>query len=105
MVSCSLKEKDLYGTWYKDLYGERNAVQFSKNEDGRAVYTWVVYDISADSVKSSTSGYYYISEGKLTLTSSSGDNDMVLGIKLDGDKLKLSSDTSELVLTKFELED
>ena len=33
MTSCS-SEKDLYGTWYNDFNGTRNAVQFYKNNLG-----------------------------------------------------------------------
>ena len=104
MTACS-SEKDLYGTWYNDFNGTRNAVQFYKNKDGRNEFIWAVYDIENDEITSNTAGYYYVSGDSIKLKSSDGSDGFDLTYTLDGNTLSVSSDTVSLKLTKYVSDD
>ena len=104
MTSCS-SEKDLYGTWYNDFNGTRNAVQFYKNKDGKNEFIWAVYDIENDEITSNTAGYYYVSGDSIKLKSSDGSDSFDLTYTLDGNTLSVSSDTVSLKLTKYVSDD
>ena len=104
MTACS-SEKDLYGTWYNDFNGTRNAVQFYKNKDGKNEFIWAVYDIENDEITSNTAGYYYVSGDSIKLKSSDGSDGFDLTYSLDGNTLSVSSDTVSLKLTKYVSDD
>ena len=104
MTACS-SEKDLYGTWYNDFNGTRNAVQFYKNKDGKNEFIWAVYDIENDEITSNTAGYYYVSGDSIKLKSSDGSDSFDLTYTLDGNTLSVSSDTVSLKLTKYASDD
>ena len=104
MTACS-SEKDLYGTWYNDFNGTRNAVQFYKNKDGKNEFIWAVYDIENDEITSNTAGYYYVNGDSIELKSSDGSDSVDLTYSLDGDTLSVSSDTVSLKLTKYVSDD
>ena len=50
LASCTAA-KDLYGVWYNDTSGVRNAIQFSENKEGKNVFVWAVYNIDDDSIE------------------------------------------------------
>ena len=104
MTACS-SEKDLYGTWYNDFNGTRNAVQFYKNKDGKNEFIWAVYDIENDEITSNTAGYYYVNGDSIELKSSDGSDSFDLTYTLDGNTLSVSSDTVSLKLTKYVSDD
>ena len=104
MAACS-SEKDLYGTWYNDFNGTRNAVQFYKNKDGKNEFIWAVYDIENDEITSNTAGYYYVSGDSIKLKSSDGSDNFDLTYTLEGNTLSVSSDTVSLKLTKYVSDD
>ena len=104
LCSCSKADK-LYGTWYSDNDGIRNALQFSANDSGDDVFLWVIYSIDGSSVESTMKGFYYASGKTLTLTDSSGESTLELSFELDGNTLSLSGESISLELTRYVLND
>ena len=102
-VSCS-SASEIYGAWYFDEDGIRNAIQFSENKNGDDVFAWVVYDIENDEQTSVSQGYFQAYDGSLTLDFLNSDYDLSLSYVLDGEKLSLTYDTTTLVFTKKVLE-
>ena len=104
LLSCTAPS-ELYGAWYVDYLGTRNAIQFSENADGDDVFIWAVYNIEEDSIESNSSGYYYIDGDTITFEYSQDADPLILSFELEGNSLTLSSDTATLKLEKFELEE
>lgn len=101
--SCS-DATDLYGTWYSDSDGVRNALQFSANDSGDDVFLWVIYSIDGSTVESTMKGRYYVSGDELTMTDSSGESTLELTFEHDGDSLSLNNENISLELTRYVLE-
>ena len=105
LCACKASHSELYGAWYRDVNGQRDAIQLSVNDDGKEVFIWAIYDIENDSVTSVSKGYFHISGNTITLDYLTSDVDLTLTYILEGDKLTLSSDTASIVLTKFVLDE
>lgn len=103
--SCKQSHSELYGAWYFDENGQRDAIQFSVNDDGKNVFIWAKYDIVNDSVTSISKGYFHISENNITLDYVTSDIDLTLQYSIVEDELTLSSETGSLTLTKKVLDD
>ncbi len=99
-----MSESELYGVWYVDQDGERNAIQFSKNDNGKNVFIWAVYDIENDEIISTSKGFYYISGDDIKLDYFDSDIELDLKFALDGDKLTLSNEYATFTVTKFVLD-
>ena len=104
LSSCTNAYSQFHGVWYRDEGGERIALQFSENDEGKHIFIWATYDIEKNEILSTSKGYYHVSGDKITLEYGSSDVDLDLTYTIDGDTLVLSSATANLTLTKFELE-
>ena len=102
--ACSVPD-DLYGTWYNDTDGQRNALQLSENKKGDDVFAWAIYDLEKEETVSISEGYFSVDNGTLVLDFVTSDYNMTLNYELDGDKLKLSTMDSTIVLTRFVLDE
>jgi len=105
LSSCSSAYSKFHGAWYYDQNGQRDAIQFSVNDDGKEVFIWAKYDIENDSVTSISKGYFHIDGNSVTLDYVTSDIDLTLEYSFDGDKLILSSDTAMFTLTKNVLDE
>ena len=103
LTSCTNAHSQFHGVWYRDESGERIALQFSENDEGKHSFIWATYDIEKNEVLSIEKGYYKVSGDKITLDYVSSDVDIDLTYKIDGETLILSSKTANLELKKFEL--
>ena len=104
LCSCT-SEKELYGAWFVDEGDVRNAIQFSETEDGRDAFIWAVYNIKEDSIESSETGEYRISGDKIIFDFGSDTTPLELTFELEGNTLKLSSETAVMTLEKFVLDE
>ncbi len=104
LFSCT-KASDLYGAWYTDYNGIRNAIQFSENDNGDDIFIWVVYNIKSDTIESNDAGKYHIYGDTITLEYNSDIDPVTLDFELSDNTLVLSSDTARLVLEKNVIED
>ncbi len=104
LSSCSSSHSEFYGAWYYDDNGERNAIQFSVNDNGEEVFIWATYDIENDEILSIAKGYFKISGDTITLDYVSSDIDLALNYTLVDDKLTLSTDAASMTLTRYVLE-
>lgn len=100
LSSCKQAHSELYGAWYFDENGQRDAIQFSVNDSGKDSFIWAKYDIVNDSVTSISKGYFNVSGDNITLDYVTSDIDLTLKYTIDGDKLTLSSETGFITLTK-----
>ena len=105
LSSCTNAHSQFHGVWYRDEDGERIAIQFSQNDEGKHGFIWATYDIESDEVLSISKGYYKVSGNKITLDYASSDVDFDLTYTIDGETLILSSTTVDLELKKFELDE
>lgn len=101
LVSCSSAESKLYGAWYNDTNGIRNAIQFSENEKGKDCFVWAIYDIEADEITSTARGYYTITGSTFTLQYLNSDTEYNLTYSLNDGVLTLKDGSAALVLTKY----
>ncbi len=102
LVSCTAP-KDLYGVWYNDSQGVRNAIQFSENKEGKDVFVWAVYNIDDDSIESNTTGYYRISGDTIIFDPGEETALFELQFELEGDTLVLFNEAAKMTFEKYEL--
>lgn len=103
LASCNTPT-DLYGTWYNDYNGTRNAIQFSENENGEDVFIWAVYDIENDAVETNNSGKFKISGNSIKFEFEQGIEPMKLQYSFENGVLVLTSDTAVLKLERYTLD-
>ena len=103
LISCT-SPSDIYGAWYVDEDGVRNAIQFSENAEGKDVFIWAVYNIEEDIVESNNKGYYKISGDQIIFEYGDDTENFQLEFVLEGDKLTIFNETARLTLTKYVLE-
>jgi len=104
LSSCS-SASDLYGVWYADEGGVRNAVQFSENKEGKDVFVWAAYNIKDDSIESNTTGYYKVSGDTVIFDTGDRTEIFELQYEISDDTLVLFSESARLTLEKYVLED
>ena len=105
VTSCQSDYSGFYGAWYYDKDGQRDAIQFSANDDGKNVFIWAKYDIESDTVLSISKGYFSISDNTVILEYNNSDFSLTLDYSFVDDKLILSSETASLTLTKKTLDE
>ena len=103
LCSCASAES-LYGTWYTDADGKRNAIQFYEGKDGKPIFLWVIYDLENKETDSQSAGYYKLSGQKLTFEFSNSEDKLTVSYAIDGDVLTLSSQSVKLELVKYTLD-
>ena len=99
--SCASAESKLYGAWYNDTNGIRNAIQFSENEKGKDCFIWAIYDIENDEIKSTARGYYTITGSTFTLEYLDTDSEYNLTYSLSDGVLTLKDGNTSIVFTKY----
>ena len=98
--SCGVSD-ELYGTWYNDDNGTRNAIQLSENDNGDRVFIWAVYDINNDAIISNNSGNFKISGNTIRFEFEQGREPLILDFTIENDSLVLTSETAVMKLQKY----
>ncbi|MBR6676436.1 MAG: hypothetical protein IKL24_03790 [Clostridia bacterium] len=101
--SCS-KASDLYGVWYRDVDGVRDALQFAANAENKPVLVWVVKNLKEDTVESRNTGYYSVSGNRISVDFGNDGEFFEMEYVLDGDNLMLTNGTVTLHLQKYKLD-
>lgn len=101
-TSCS-DEKKVYGVWYNEANGIRNVIQFSESADGESAFIWAVYDIDKDETTSISKGYFKADNKQIVFTFIDNDSELILDYSINDNVLTLSSETSNMILEKYEL--
>ena len=104
LASCTTPS-ELYGVWYNDSQGVRNAIQFSENKEGKDVFVWAVYNIEDDSIESNTTGYYRISGDTIIFDPGEETALFELQFELEGETLVIYNEVAKMTFEKFELKD
>ena len=101
--SCAAPD-ELFGTWYNDENGTRNAIQFSENDDGENVFIWAVYDIENDAIESNNSGRFKVSGSTIEFEFEQGRDPLKLSFAIEDGSLILTSESARMKLEKYNIE-